>query len=195
MFKSLTAMDLVQLLYGDKWNASVPILSILSLAMPFFTLMALEGPVLAGLGKPEIELKIQWLVLGLTLIILLFAIHFTLYMIVWSVVIIYIFRFITLSRATFNILTITGQDYLKVFISIVSFSLAVTIAVYWTGQLASGYSGLMRLMLQGVVAVSVWLIVFFLGIGRFLPSQVEALISRIVPERFSVLLAKFKALT
>jgi O-antigen/teichoic acid export membrane protein len=190
LFESLVASDLVQFLYGDKWNASAPILSILSLAMPFFALMALEGPVLAGLGKPEIELKIQWLVLGFTLMVLLFAIHFPLHMIVWSVVVIYIFRFITLSRAAFDILAVTAQDSWKVLFSILSFSIVVTMAVYFTGQLTTGFSGPMRLFLQASIGTSVWVIAFFLGIGRFLPTQVENLMNRVVSKQFSFMFGR-----
>lgn len=190
LFQSLVAADLVEFLYGAKWNAAAPILSILSLAMPFFALMALEGPVLAGLGKPEIELRTQWLVLGFTLAVLFFAVRFPMQTIVWSVVVIYIVRFLLLSRVAFPVLAVTPQDLRRILILIASFSIIVWLAVYLTGQLTVELSGWMRLVLQGITAAGTWGIAFFLSVGRFLPREVDNLISRVVPKRFTFLLGR-----
>ena len=187
IFESLAAHDLIHFLYGERWSASAPILSILSFAMPFFVLMALEGPVLAGLGRPEIELKVQWLVLGFTLIVLLLAINFPLEMIIWSVVAIYVFRFWALSRVTFRYLAVTSHDHRKVWISILFFSIVTAITVQVTGLFATGLPIPVRLLLQAGMSLSVWSLVFFRGMRHFLPGQVEELISQLLAKKLSPL--------
>ena len=43
--------------------------------------------------NPRFNFKLQWIVLGFTLIIFMFAIQSFMQMIIWSVLVIYVFRF------------------------------------------------------------------------------------------------------
>lgn len=42
-------------LYGDKWIALIPLMVPLALAMPFYGVHCLLGPILCGLGRPDLE--------------------------------------------------------------------------------------------------------------------------------------------
>jgi O-antigen/teichoic acid export membrane protein len=188
--ESIVAVDLVQFVYGDKWHASAPILAVLALAMPFFVLMAIEGPVLAGLGKPQLEFKIQWIAVGFAIIIFIFAIRSSMMMIVWSVCVIYIFRFLILSIVSFKILKISKSSIQKILFSIIIFSIIATAGVFIISYLTAGLSVYIRLPLQGVVAILTWIITFFIGWNYFLPGQVQKLINPIIPKKFLPMFAK-----
>ncbi len=184
IWEALVSYDLIQFVYGDKWIKSSSIMAVLPLAMPFFALMALEGPVLAGLGKPQVELKVQWFVLGFTLVIFVFAIQSSMQMIVWSVFVIYVFRFFVLSVNTFKILNISKQSIKWIVLAIISFSCPVALTIFITGKLVVGFPIFARLLLQGLAGISVWIIVFLLGWNYFLPFQVKGLVNRFIPKRF-----------
>jgi O-antigen/teichoic acid export membrane protein len=185
--EALVAYDLIHFVYGDKWLKSIPIMELLPLAMPFFALMALQGPVLAGLGKPEVEFKLQWLVLGFTIIIFIYAIQSSMQTIIWSVLIIYIFRFFVLSLATFRILLISKQDIKSILVSIILFSCTVASAVFVTGHFVIGFPIFVRLLLQGMIGILVWILVFFIGWRHFLPVQVQSLVNRFIPKRYAII--------
>ena len=185
--EALVAYDLIQFVYGDKWLKAAPIMEVLPLAMPFFALMALQGPVLAGLGKPEVEFKLQWLVLGVTLIIFIFAIQSSMQMIIWSVLVIYVFRFITLSLATFRILHVSKQDIKSASISIILFSCTVAPTVFLTGQFLSNLPISIKLLVQALAGVIMWILVFIFGWNHLLPIQAQSLINRYIPKRYAVI--------
>ena len=185
--EALVASDLIQFVYGDKWLKAAPIMEVLPLAMPFFALMALQGPVLAGLGKPEVEFKLQWLVLGVTLIIFIFAIQSSMQMIIWSVLAIYVFRFITLSLATFRILHVSKQDIKSASISIILFSCAVAPTVFLTGRFLSNLPIPIKLLAQALAGLTMWILVFVVGWNHILPMQVQSLINRFIPSRYAII--------
>lgn len=110
IFISLTADVFIQTLYGSKWVDAIPILRILSLTIPFFALMAIEGPLLAGLGKPEIELKRQWIVAIVAIASLLIAVRFSLTTVLWTVLAIYVIRFLLMTSPIIKNLSLNRQE-------------------------------------------------------------------------------------
>jgi O-antigen/teichoic acid export membrane protein len=54
---SVTANELVHIVFVEKWFGMGPLLQIISLAMPFMTLQILFGPALNALGKPQITMR------------------------------------------------------------------------------------------------------------------------------------------
>jgi O-antigen/teichoic acid export membrane protein len=82
---SLLAEPVISVIYGSNWINAIPFLHVLALALPFSALMAICGPTLAGLGKPEIEFHLQWLIAVIYAIALLIAIQFSLTVILWTV--------------------------------------------------------------------------------------------------------------
>jgi PST family polysaccharide transporter len=109
-FISLTADVFILTLYGSKWVEAIPILRILSLSIPFFALMAIEGPLLAGLGKPEIELKRQWVTAIIAIVAFLIAVQFSLSVVLWTVFGIYVIRFILMTSPIIDHLKLNWQE-------------------------------------------------------------------------------------
>ena len=190
--ESLIAYDLVQFIYGDKWLNSAPILAVLALAMPFFALMAIQGPVLAGLGKPQIEIKLQWIVVGFSCVIFYFAIQSSMQMIVWSVFVIYIFRFFLLSIINFKIIGVAKQDVVRILLSIVIFSVTELLIALMVGQLTIHLISIYKLLIQGLAGFFGWIIVFMIGWNHFLPEQIKSLVNRFLPIRIVIILDNIK---
>jgi O-antigen/teichoic acid export membrane protein len=188
--ESIIANDLVQFIYGDKWVTSAPILAVLALAMPFFALMAIQGPVLAGLGKPQIEIRLQWIVVAFTCVVFYFAIRSSLQMIVWSVIVIYIFRFLLLSIVNLKTLGVTKKEILKILLSIVIFSVTEILIALLVGQLTIHLMVFYRLLIQSLAGLFGWVMVFMIGWNHFLPSQIKSLMDRFMPTRIVVILDK-----
>lgn len=55
---AVTAEPLVETLFGEKWLAMAPFVSILALAMPFMTLQVMFAPVSNALGRPGVTARI-----------------------------------------------------------------------------------------------------------------------------------------
>jgi O-antigen/teichoic acid export membrane protein len=60
---ALCAEPLVLALYGPAWQGAVAPFAVACLALPFFVLLALAGPVLCGLGAMALEARWQWALL------------------------------------------------------------------------------------------------------------------------------------
>jgi O-antigen/teichoic acid export membrane protein len=56
---SVTAAAAVETLFGPKWLAMAPLVSILALAMPWMTLQILFAPALNAVGKPQVTARIS----------------------------------------------------------------------------------------------------------------------------------------
>jgi PST family polysaccharide transporter len=54
----LLADEIVMVTYGEEWIDAATYLVPLSVAVIFYALMAIQGPILAGIGKPQLELRI-----------------------------------------------------------------------------------------------------------------------------------------
>jgi len=190
--ESFIAYDLVQFVYGDKWLNSAPILAVLALAMPFFALMAIQGPVLAGLGKPQIEIKLQWIVVVFTCVVFYFAIQSSMQMIVWSVIVIYTFRFFLLSIINLKTVGVTKQDVIRILLSIVIFSVIEMLIALMVGQLKIHLISIIKLLIQSLAGFFGWIIVFVIGWNHFLPGQIKNLMIRFLPTRIVVILGNIK---
>ena len=56
---AVTAREAVETLFGPKWVAMAPLVSILSLAMPVMTLQILFAPALNAVGQPQVTARIN----------------------------------------------------------------------------------------------------------------------------------------
>jgi PST family polysaccharide transporter len=182
--ESLMATDLIQFVYGDAWHLAAPLLALLALAMPFYTLTALQGPVLAGLGKPQIEFKTQWVVVGFVFLIIGFANKSSMQMIVYSVLVVYIFRFVALSFSTFKVLNIIIKDIKSMAISVIWFSITVVLTIFITGQILTYAPILIRLLAECLVGIITWVLSLVISWKNFLPTQAKDLLSHYVPLRW-----------
>lgn len=79
-------------LYGRGWLDAASLLTPLALAMPFHAIMAVGGPVLWGLGRAGLELKVQSWIACLFLLVLLLAARYSVEVIAWGVLAVYVLR-------------------------------------------------------------------------------------------------------
>jgi PST family polysaccharide transporter len=104
---ALESVQIILLIYGKEWLPAAPLLAPLALAMPFHALVSLEGPVLLGLGKPEYELRAQWLTAFVAVAALLAASSISLEATAWAILFIYTFRWLVMSLMTRKILDVS----------------------------------------------------------------------------------------
>lgn len=96
-------------LYGTKWAASVPLMVPLALAMPFWGGMSLLGPVLSGLGKPQLEFWPQAFTSSIAAGAFFAASHYSLLAIAWSLFCISLLRLLAVATFLFRELSISWQ--------------------------------------------------------------------------------------
>lgn len=91
LFTGIAAVSgtVIETLFGTHWANASGILVPLALAMTFHAVMAVAGPVLWGMGRPGVELKVQaWVALLLVAVLLLLA-QFSLKALAWGVFAVY----------------------------------------------------------------------------------------------------------
>lgn len=110
-------------LFGEQWAAAAPILGALSAAMPFLALLGLAGPLLWGIGRVELELRIQFLVAILSAIILAWAARGTVVTFGWAVCGLYVFRFLLMTTQIVAVLNLPVLPLLRALA--ISFGLAL----------------------------------------------------------------------
>lgn len=109
-------------LYGTKWLESVPIMVPLALAMPFWGGMSLLGPVLAGIGKPQLEFWPQAVTSLIAAVAFFTAAHYGLPWIAWSLVAISIVRLGALAFFIFRELGVHWSKALTIVAKRLAFS-------------------------------------------------------------------------
>jgi lipopolysaccharide exporter len=80
-------------LYGSKWLALVPMMIPLALAMPFYGAHCVLGPILCGLGRPELEFWPQAISCIFAACAFFTAVHFSLVALAWTLLIVMLIRF------------------------------------------------------------------------------------------------------
>lgn len=93
---ALLSQPIIHLLYGDKWSSAAPVLSALALAMIPYCLMGTLTPVLWGIGKVQLEARVQIASLILLISGALIASKFSYEDVAWVVAGTFLFRFLAL---------------------------------------------------------------------------------------------------
>jgi lipopolysaccharide exporter len=101
-------------LYGTKWIASVPLMVPMALAMPFWGGMSMLGPVLSGLGKPQLEFWPQAISCAVAAVAFYTASHYSILAIAWALCGVSIIRLIAIAAFTFRQLAISWSTALTV---------------------------------------------------------------------------------
>lgn len=122
---AMESANIIQIIYGQEWLPAAALLTPLAFAMPFLALVGLEGPVINGLGKPQYEMRAQWITAIFAVLTLIIASSISLEIAAWSIAIIYIFRLIIMSVMTIKALEISKMQIFRplltgVFIGIVT---------------------------------------------------------------------------
>ena len=160
---ALTPDTVVLALYGTKWVGVIPIIVPLALGMPFFGAHALLGPILCGLGRPELEFWPQAISCGAATVAYFIAAGSSATSVAWALFGVMILRFLLIAIFLFRLLKISWLKALVLLSRIGSFSLAFGGAMW-------GLDRLLQLLHCGPLArVSVMLLVAIglLGCGIY----------------------------
>jgi O-antigen/teichoic acid export membrane protein len=145
-------------LYGQQWAPAAPLLAAFAVAMPFYALMGVVGPLLWGMGKVGYELRVQ-LVVGIAAVASFpLASRVSLLALAWAVAAIYLLRLILMTRALVRTLQISWTRVLQAIYRPAVLGLIAAVVVWGVdSSLARGGGGaIMRLiadMTAGMLAV------------------------------------------
>ncbi len=114
---ALESNQIIRVLYGVDWLPAAPLLAPLALAMPFRALVSLEGPILNGLGKPQLEMRAQWLTAVVAVAALITSSTISLQTIAWAILFIYTFRWLVVSLMTRGVLEVSFVTLLRPLVS------------------------------------------------------------------------------
>jgi O-antigen/teichoic acid export membrane protein len=101
-------------LYGERWRAAIPLVIPLGLAMAVNAMLAMSGPLLTGIGRPQIELKAQLLTLLFSIPSLLMAATHSIISLAWVVFASYILRFLLLTLMSLHSLKAKPRQLLSI---------------------------------------------------------------------------------
>ncbi len=140
---------IIPTLYGDQWQAAIPLMVPLCFAMAVNAMLAMSGPLLSAIGLPHIELKAQLLTLLISIPSLILAAQESVLTVAWVLLGTYILRLLLLVTATLN--AIGDKPYRLLSIIIMPLIIAALLFGLCTylGQLPclQGYSRAIRLSL------------------------------------------------
>ena len=94
-------------LYGDKWLGVIPLMLPMALAMPLYGVHCLLGPILCGLGKPELEFWPQAISCAVAAAAYFTAAHFSILSVAWTLLAIMLLRLGLIAGFTFRELRIS----------------------------------------------------------------------------------------
>lgn len=122
-------------LYGDKWMGVIPLMIPFALAMPFYGVHALLGPILCGLGRPELEFWPQAISCVIAAIAYFTAVQFSLVSVAWALFFIMLLRFGMIAAFTFRLLEISWSAALIIVLKRAAFSAAFSGVVWCADEL------------------------------------------------------------
>ncbi len=97
-------------LYGDKWIGVIPLMIPFAIAMPFFGVHALMGPILCGLGRPDLEFWPQALSCAVAAVAFFSAARISIECIAWALLAVILIRFTAIAAFTFRLLRISWSE-------------------------------------------------------------------------------------
>ena len=101
-------------LYGESWRAAIPLMMPLGLAMAINAMLAMAGPLLTGIGRPQIELKAQLLTLPFSIPALLIAATDSITSLAWTLFASYVLRFLLLTLMSLHALKAKRHNLLSI---------------------------------------------------------------------------------
>ena len=109
-------------LYGGKWVALIPLMVPLALAMPFYGVHCLFGPILCGLGRPDLEFWPQAASCAIAACAFFAATHYSLLALAWALFGVVLIRLTMIAGFLFRLLKIAWLDALLLVARRVAFS-------------------------------------------------------------------------
>lgn len=96
---SVMASEIVSILYGEAWSSAAPVLSAISVAMIPYCLMGILTPVLWGVGKVEVEGRVQVVSIFVLIVLAVVASSVSYAAVAWAVAVAFVFRFFAILYA------------------------------------------------------------------------------------------------
>jgi PST family polysaccharide transporter len=121
---ALTPETTIVGLFGDKWIGVIPLILPLAMAMPFYAAHCLLGPILCGMGRPELEFWPQAISCSIAAIAFFSAARFSLATVAWALLGIMLLRFGMIAAFAFRLLQLSWGKVLFVVAKRIGFSVA-----------------------------------------------------------------------
>ena len=99
-------------LYGPRWVDAAVLLRPMAIAMPLYALVGIGGPLLWGMGKVQYELRAQGITSVLALAAYAVAARYSASAVAWAVVLVYIVRFVLVTRYAIRLLEVSWAELL-----------------------------------------------------------------------------------
>lgn len=170
-------------IYGDQWIAAAPLLVPLALVQPTYALLALGASVLTGIGKAGQEMWVQFVALSLLVLALWLATYYSVVMIAWSVLAVYLVRLALISGVTLRAVGAGWRSAVAALAGPAVLGVITALAGYGADMLAGHFltSPLLRLSIVVFTAFAVSLLVFSV-LGRHLATApVQWLMDELAP--------------
>lgn len=122
-------------LYGNKWLALIPLMVPLALSMPIFGVHCLLGPILCGLGRPDLEFWPQASSCAIAAVAFFTATHYSLLALPWALLGIMIIRLGMVAGVLFHLLKIPWLGAFVLVLKRVAYSAAFGAAAWGVDQI------------------------------------------------------------
>lgn len=176
-------------LYGAKWTGAVWLFQPLALAIPINAMMALSGPILAARGKPHAEMRMQFVVVVIAIVVYSLSVRHSVQCLSWTVLAVYLVRFVLLTRAALREI---GGHWLDI------------AGVMWPAFVLAGIAASSAALINWqLLATAMWERLAVVAIGAALPTIVCVILGnrvlllpilRNVPQAQALLYTKFAQL-
>ena len=160
---ALESTNIIKLIYGNEWMSAANLLTPLAFAMPLLALVGIEGPIINGLGKPQYEMKAQWITAIFAVLLLTAASTISLRATAWSILIINIIRLILMSSMTRKVLEISWVQLIRPIIP--GFFMGIITIIIWniTNYLISFHlNDINTTIVRSFSVILVWIIVLLI---------------------------------
>lgn len=163
-------------IYGENWQASVPVITPLALAVLVNALLAIKGPILMAGNRVGVELKNQIYTMLVFIPILFITIQYSLVAVAWAVLATFMIRWILLTINTLRFTGATAGEYASTFRMPLFFGAVVSPIAAAADNYFFFLSPLIRLIVVAVIsAISMLMLVRFFG-GKFLKTNMSTLV-------------------
>lgn len=122
-------------LFGAKWTGVLPLVVPLALAMPFYGVHCLLGPIVCGLGRPELEFWPQAVSCVVAGIAFFAAARISLAALAWALFGVMLFRFVVTGGFAFHFLRIRRANVLRMIAGRMAFSTMFGVLAWLTDQI------------------------------------------------------------
>lgn len=127
-------------LYGDKWVGVIPLMVPFAIAMPFYGVHCLLGPILCGLGRPDLEFWPQAISCLVAAFVYFAAARYSLASVAWALLGIMLIRFGMIAAFTFKLLHISWSSVCWIVVKRIAFSATFGGAIWSIDQVLRGLS-------------------------------------------------------